>query len=209
MEGDFIMARKVKDNVKFSNVDILQFMGQIVQKHMQCYQSDFEIDKEILKEAAGNKEQQDRTFIWLCRTHGTWLLNERDVFLKDTREYNTFNFYLEQTSEPVLVFAVEVTGACNGTVYGNLYAMDYEMLYRHVKTSALDAECVMVGYENGIRTRGINAAISGSPDEEYGEFQYLQFQPRSQEELAGLLYMERQERGHFLECNLAAYIANL
>ena len=203
------MTRKVKDNVKFSNVDILEFMGQVVQKHTRHYRSDFEIDKKILAEAADRQGQQDRTFIWLCRTSGTWCLHEHDVFLKDTREYNTFTFYLEQTSEPVLVFAVEVTGACNGTVYGNLYAMDYEMLYGHVKTSALDIVCVVVGYENGIRTRGINAAISGSPDEEYGEFQYLQFQPRSQEELAGLLYMERQERGHFPECNPAAYIANL
>lgn len=203
------MARKVKDNVKFSNVDILEFMGQVVQKHTRHYRSDFEIDKKILAEAAYGQGQHDRTFIWLCRTSGTWCLHERDVFLKDTREYNTFTFYLEQTSEPVLVFAVEVTGTCNGTVYGNLYAMDYEILYRHIKTSALDVMCVMVEYEHGIRTRGINAAIDGFPDEEYGKFKYLQYQPRSQEELAGLLCMEKQEREHFPECNPAAYIAGL
>ena len=36
------------EKTKFSNVDILEFMGKVVEKHTKFYQSDFEIDKEIL-----------------------------------------------------------------------------------------------------------------------------------------------------------------
>ena len=84
------MAERIKSKTKFSNVDILDFMKKVVEKHTRYYQSDFEIDKEILWRAAVRQEQQDKTFIWLCRTHGTWCLLEKNVFLKDTREHITF-----------------------------------------------------------------------------------------------------------------------
>ncbi|MCI9620880.1 MAG: hypothetical protein HFG85_13165, partial [Dorea sp.] len=93
------MARKIKSRVKFSNVDILEFMERVVEKHTQFYKSDFQIDKETLRRVADRQEQQEKTFIWLCRTHGTWCLLERNVFLKDTSEYITFNYYAEQSTE--------------------------------------------------------------------------------------------------------------
>ena len=61
-----------KKNIKFSNINILEFMNQVVKKHTRHYQSDFEIDREILQEAAQRRERQDMTFVWLCRTCGTW-----------------------------------------------------------------------------------------------------------------------------------------
>lgn len=42
------MAKRIKSNTKFSNVDILDFMKKVVEKHTRYYQSDFEIDKETL-----------------------------------------------------------------------------------------------------------------------------------------------------------------
>ena len=112
------MASRIKNRTKFSNVDILSFMGNVVQKHTKHYQSDFEIDREMLTEAADRQEQQDKTFIWLCRTAGTWLLLERNTLLKDTREFNTFSFYAEQTSDPILAFVVEVIGGAQGSEIG-------------------------------------------------------------------------------------------
>lgn len=50
-------------------MDILEFMGQVVEKHTKHYQSDFEIDEKMLLEVVDRQEQQDKTFIWLCRTH--------------------------------------------------------------------------------------------------------------------------------------------
>ncbi len=42
------------------------------------------------------------------------LLPERDVFLKGTRQHNTWRFYGEQTRDKVLAYAVELTGIVNG-----------------------------------------------------------------------------------------------
>ncbi len=203
------MASRIKSRTKFSNVDILSFMGNVVQKHTQFYQSDFEIDREILTEAADRQEQQDKTFIWLCRTAGTWLLLERNTFLKDTREFNTFSFYAEQTSDLIHAFLVEVTGGTQDSVMGNVYVLDYPEHYNHIQMVSLKAETVILKYEHGCRTQKADDKISGYPDMEYGRLQSIQYQPHSQEELTELLWNERQERKCFKEGNPSAYIAKL
>lgn len=203
------MARRIKSRTKFSNVDILSFMGDVVQKHTRHYQSDFEIDKEILTKAADRQEQQDKTFVWLCRTAGTWLLLERNTLLKDTREFNTFSFYAEQTSDPILAFVVEVTGGAQGSVMGNIYALDYMAHYKHIQTASLKSETVVMQYEHGCRTKSADDRISGYPDMEYGKLLSVQYHPHSQEELRELLRNERQERKCFKEGNPSEYITKL
>ena len=203
------MASRIKNRTKFSNVDILSFMGNVVQRHTQFYQSDFEIDKEMLTEAADRQEQQDKTFIWLCRTAGTWLLLERNTFLKDTREFNTFSFYAEQTSDLIHAFLVEVTGGTQDSVIGNVYVLDYPEHYNHIHSVSLKAETVILKYEHGCRTQSADDRISGYPDMEYGRLQSIQYHPHSQEELTELLWNERQERKCFKEGNPSAYIAKL
>lgn len=203
------MARRTKSNVKFSGVDVLAFMGDVVQKHTQHYQSDFEIDKEMLCRAADRQEKQDKTFVWLCRTYGTWCLLERNVFLKDTREYNTFTFYMEQTSEPILAFLIEIISGTGDSITGNIYALDYATYYNHVRSVSLNAESVLLQYEHGYRIRKATEHVSGYPDKDYGTLVSIQYQPHSQEELTGLLWRERQDRVCYKESTRNAYIARL
>lgn len=203
------MAGRSKSRTKFSNVDILSFMGDVVQKHTKHYQSDFETDKEILREATGRQKQQDKTYIWLCRTAGTWCLLERNVFLKDTGEFHAFSYYAEQTSDFILAFLIEVTDGAQGSVMGNIYALDYMAYYKHIQTASLKAETVLMQYEHGCRIQGADKPVSGYPDMEYGKLQSIQFEPHSQEELTELLWNERQERRRFKEGNPNAYIASL
>lgn len=203
------MANRIKSNVKFSGVDILSFMGNVVQKHTKHYQSDFQIDKEILHRAADRQEQQDKTFIWLCRTAGTWLLLERNTFLKDTREFNTFSFYAEQTNDTILAYVIEVIGGAQDSVMGNVYVLDYPEHYKHIQTVSLKTETVVMQYEHGYRTQSADDRISGYPDMEYGRLQSIQYHPHSKEELTEFLWNERQERKCFKEGNPSAYIASL
>lgn len=203
------MARRSKSNVKFSSMDVLAFMGDVVQKHTQHYQSDFEIDKEMLRRAADRQEQQDKTFIWLCRTYGTWCLLERNVFLKDTREYNTFTFYMEQTSEPILAFLIEITSGTGDSIIGNIYVLDYSTYYNHVRSIALNAESVLLQYEHGYRIKKATEHVDGYPDTDYGNLVSIQYQPQSQEELTALLWREWKERVCYREGAANAYIARL
>ena len=74
----------------------------------------------------------DKTLLWMSRSSGTYCFRERDVFLKDTRQHNTWRFYGEQTRDKILAYAVELTSTKDGTIRGNLYELDYQQHFRHV-----------------------------------------------------------------------------
>lgn len=87
---------------KFENVDVLASLQQIMQQNTAAFQNDFDIDKKILTQAAKSKNAEDKVYLWFSRPNGTHCLRERDVFLRGTREHNTFRFYHEQTKSVCL-----------------------------------------------------------------------------------------------------------
>lgn len=110
---------------KFENVDVLASLQQIMQQNTAAFQNDFDIDKKILTRAAKSKNAEDKVYLWFSRPNGTHCLRERDVFLRGTREHNTFRFYHEQTKERVLAYAVVLSGMESGKVKGSIYELDY------------------------------------------------------------------------------------
>lgn len=203
------MGRKTVAERKFWKVDILEVMGRIVDVHTVHFKSDFDIDRCILEAAAGKEERQDRIFLWMCRENGTWCLRERDIFLKDTREHNTFCFYAEQTSEPVLCYAVEVTGIVDGIVSGDIYTLDYQKHYEYMKKAAIGSWSVTLVYEHGERTQAAGKAITGYGDMELGKFVSFEYQPDSPKRLRELLWNERYRRDHFEDGDMEGYLAGM
>ena len=106
-------------------MDVLPSLQQIMQQNTAAFQSDFDIDKKILTRAAKSKNAEDKVYLWFSRPNGTHCLRERDVFLRGTREHNTFRFYHEQTKERVLAYAVVLSGMESGKVKGSIYELDY------------------------------------------------------------------------------------
>lgn len=95
---------------KFENVDVIASLEAIMKQNTAFYQSDFDIDKQILQKAAVSPVPEDKRLLWFSRPSGTCCFRERDVFLKDTRQHNTWRFYGEQTRDTILAYAVELTG---------------------------------------------------------------------------------------------------
>ncbi len=189
----------MKNKTKYADVNLINVMEQIVNGHTTHYKSDFEYDIKTLREAATKAERSERTFVWLCRECGTWILNEKNVFIQESHEYSVFTYYAEQTRDTVLSFVVEVTGVDGGTVKGNIYAHDYPAYYQHVKKSAVSAGNIIVAYEKGERILPPTAHFGAYPDCELGKFVSYQFVPESQEQLEMVLYSERQNRECFKE----------
>ena len=69
---------------KFENVDILACLDAVMKQNTGFYQSDFDIDREIIAKTAASASKEDKTLLWFCRPSGTHCFRERDVFLKDT-----------------------------------------------------------------------------------------------------------------------------
>ena len=110
---------------KFENVDVIAALSEIMRQNTAFYQSDFDIDKGIIQRAAASDQAVDKTLLWMSRPSGTYCFRERDVFLKDTRQHNTWRFYGEQTRDKILAYAVELTGTKEDTIRGNLYELEY------------------------------------------------------------------------------------
>ena len=108
---------------KFENVDVIASLEAVMKQNTAFYQSDFHIDRRILREAADRSGDTDRRLLWFSRPSGTCCVRERDVFLKDTRQHNTWRFYGEQTRDTVLAYLVELTGTERGKIKGNLYEL--------------------------------------------------------------------------------------
>ncbi len=122
---------------KFEDVDVIASLEAIMKQNTAFYQNDFDLDRNILQKAAASPTAEDRRLLWFSRPSGTSCFRERDVFLKGTRQHNTWRFYGEQTRDKVLAYAVELTGIVNGKIKGNLYELDYPQHFRHVKEQAL------------------------------------------------------------------------
>ena len=134
---------------KFEDVDVFASLEAIMKQNTGFYQSDFDIDRQIIAEKAASPNKEDKTLLWLSRPSGTYCFRERDVFIKDTAPNNTWRFYKEQTRDLILAYAVELTGVQGGKIKGNLYELDYEKHYERVKDNTVDAGTVTLVYEQG------------------------------------------------------------
>ena len=194
---------------KFENVDVFAHLEAIMRTNTGFFQSDFDIDKQIIAKAAAQTAAEDKTLLWLSRPSGTHCFRERDVFLKDTAAHNTWRFHKEQTRDRILAYAVELTGIEDGKIKGNIYELDYEKHYERVKGQALPADTHRLIYENGSREQPAKYVIHGTPDPELGKFERFEAQPNDPEALQHLLWEERHSRDSLAPGNFKEHIAAL
>ena len=94
--------------VRFEGVDILDSLGQIMELHTQHYKDDFDLDKELIPKLALSGEPEDRRLLWLSRPCGTYTLREWEVYLEGSHANKVWEFYHEQTKDPVLAYALSI-----------------------------------------------------------------------------------------------------
>lgn len=146
----------------------------------------------MLREAARSDQPEDKLLLWLSRPSGTFCFRERDVLLKDTQAYNTWKFCGEQTHDRILAYAVELTGAANGTVQGNLYELDYQQHFQHIREAALPVGANRLIYESGMREIGPKEHFDSRPDKYFGELVRYEMQPRDPELLQAATRQEQR-----------------
>ena len=75
------------------SIDILAFLEQVMLENTRSYQSDFQYDIARLRDAALESDPERRTFYWMSRPAGTWLVTERDAFLRGSNGYTIWTHY--------------------------------------------------------------------------------------------------------------------
>ena len=194
---------------KFEDVDVFASLEAIMKQNTGFYQSDFDIDRQIIAEKAASPNKEDKTLLWLSRPSGTYCFRERDVFIKDTAPNNTWRFYKEQTRDLILAYAVELTGIQGGKIKGNLYELDYEKHYERVKDNTVDAGTVTLVYEQGTREQPADRRFDGYPDPQLGKFERFEVQPKDPEALQSLLREEKHSRDKLTPGDFGAHIEAL
>ena len=194
---------------KFENVDVIASLEAIMKQNTAFYQSDFEIDKRILREAASRPAAEEKRLLWFFRPSGTCCFRERDVFLKDTRQHNTWRFYGEQTRDKILAYAVELTGKENGIIKGNLYELDYPQHFREVVEKSLPADYYTLLYEHGERVQPAGMYFDGNPDPQLGKFERFEAQPNDPEALHFLMREEKHSYDRLKPGDFKAHITAL
>ena len=194
---------------KFENVDVLASLQQIMQQNTAAFQNDFDIDKKILTQAAKSKNAEDKVYLWFSRPNGTHCLRERDVFLRGTREHNTFRFYHEQTKERVLAYAVVLSGMESGKVKGSIYELDYATKAELAIQTALRTDNNRLIYENGSRELPKEYRFEATPDREYGKFVRYEAVPHDPDALRDLLRDESRKRERLKPGNFKEHIGRL
>ena len=194
---------------KFEDVDVFASLDAIMKQNTGFYQSDFDIDREIIAKTAASASKEDKTLLWFCRPSGTHCFRERDVFLKDTAPHNTWRFYMEQTSDRILAYAIELTGKEHGKIKGNLYELDYSRHYERVKEKGLPADTVKLIYERGEQMIPAGQYFNGSPDPQFGKFERFEAIPNDPDALKWLLREEHRNREQLPPGDFKAHIAAL
>ncbi len=89
---------------------------------------------------------------------------------------------------------MELTGAANGTVQGNLYELDYQQHFQHIRDAALPVGANRLIYESGMREIGPKEHFNSRSDKYFGEFVRYEMQPRDPELLQAAIRQEQRSR---------------
>lgn len=154
--------------LKFENVDVIASLGAIMRQNTEFYRSDFEIDKEIIEQAAVSDDDEDKYLLWMSRPAGTYCFRERETYIQGTRQHNTWKYYGEQTRDRILAYAVELNTSRGRKVYGTVYVLDYQQHFQHIKAAALSPSTNRLTYQRGIRDIPPDAPFDGYPDSKLG-----------------------------------------
>lgn len=135
---------------KYMDVDVIAFLEEKMKSNTKHYQSDFEIDKQMIERFAQSGHKEDKTLLWLSRPYGTQCVKEYEAFLKDTGAYTAWQYYAYQSAgDNFVAFAVELKSAEDGVILGNLYELDYIKHAEMVKREAQPVCDVIKTFEDG------------------------------------------------------------
>jgi len=178
---------------KFVTPDLLGTLRTIMEAHTKHYQSDFDLDVKTLTDVArkaGDTKLEDRIFLWMVRTCGTWCVRERNVFIRDSWEYAIWNYYEDQADRRILAYRIEVAGMEGEKVTGSVCELNYQKHCRYIREKAISASQIKLIYEKGVLMQSAGKRIPTQEDPVLGKLKFFWIIPDNPEQLADLLYEE-------------------
>lgn len=186
--------------MRFENVNIIEALRKIMLHNTQHYQSDFEYDIKSLQKAAEDS-RGCRHFLWMTRGFGTWCFDERDVYIRNTNAFNTWDYY-NHSGENAKAFAVQIESCTGKAVIGHIFELDHKVHIEDVRKNCFNAQAVEVVFRHSDSSNGyvrrfdIDEYNSNwySIGQRYGEVEALRYMAADEYKLQTILNRARQAR---------------
>ena len=137
----------------------------------------------------------------MSRPSGTWCFRERDIFIRDSDAFHTWQFY-KDTRDTILAYTVEITGMEGAAIKGNLYTQDYRVMAEHIERTALPAAAVIVQFEGQSEPMEFSYAYYHehrlSLHAQFGKAEKFRMEPAVPGLLRGILASEQEYRHNFI-----------
>lgn len=183
---------------RYMNVDVIAFLEREVEKHAKHYQSDFNYDKDIFLKNVGNKNREDKTFLWMVRPFGTHCVLEYNALIKGTPANAIWTYYAQQDNAGIVAYIVELLNTEDGVVKGNLYSVNYNAHSQRVFESAVEPSdmttFVFESCEKIIPVKALRKIVLEDYEKEFGEYKYRRDIPADSLELIRVLNNHRVAR---------------
>ena len=196
------MKTKIEPLKKYTDVDIVAELQKLVNDHVDSYKEDFDIDKSIIRRAAKSQNPEDKTLMWFCRPRGTHCLSENQIFIKGTRDHNTFCFYAEQTDDDCIARVIIPKAVKRGKVFGDVFEINYREQAANVAQNSVAPDHDRLTFEDGFEldvpcrsSFGVKMAMVG----EHGGVQAIQTIPKDAEALSEVLTQQKASRDRLPE----------
>jgi len=199
----------------FKDVDILSALRKIVDNNNLYYKSDYEYDVEALKKAA-----EGSRFLWMSRSSGTYLFDERDAHIRNTYAHITWQYYTDAKYYGVKAFAVAVMGNDGGKPVGDIYELHYNKHMEEVRKNSFNAKTVDVTFKATHiypeTTRWLDVAeyndLGSTLIRRYGEIESVRYNLSAEDDsrLAKILAGSRQRRDEeAVPASVAGYVRDM
>lgn len=199
--------------MKFEDIDLVDTLRRIMNIHTEHYKEDFELDTKLLFDLAASQSPEDKHLLWMSRPNGTYLLREREVYVEDTYENKVWEYYHDQTRDPILAYSVEIIGRNGNEVRGNLIELDYAAHVEKMKQQAVKVETMALTFaDSSTYYLPFRSYWRDSKplEEKHGEVKEVSYLPDNTQELEILLRRERSlTSSHAKIGNIEDYIHRL
>lgn len=188
-------------NLKFENVDIEKCLRSVMERNTKHYQSDFELDVGTFQQIAQTPVPNKPILYWMSRPSGTWCFQERDLFIRDSQAFHTWQYY-KDSRDTILSYAVEITGMSGGHIMGNLYTQDYRAVTKHLEQAAQNAVSVLIRFEG--HEEAMRFSYTDYQDNclaihaRFSKAETFRLEPEDPQKLKDILKSERTNRQKFI-----------
>ena len=128
---------------KFTNVDLISSMKEILDIHTQAYKSDFDYDVALMEKYVCSSDKKDKTLYWLCRKLGTWLFTLEDAYTNDSFANHAVLNYFPDDGSNILLYGITIHSGNSESILGTLHTIDYndccDHLIRATRNSAAES----------------------------------------------------------------------